>query len=124
MVWAITDTDYFFEDGQLLIRAGEAGLVTLGKLFAPGSPTPKMRGACQPVPLVSGSRRHACRLSIPTHIYYAKRQMMHGYQTLPLAEGLALAWFPSATSPALPTRCLQAKAGPLVVLPTGTILVC
>ena len=50
-------TDYFCKDGQLLIRDEEAGLVTLGKLFASGIPHPapylQTRGTCQPVPGVS-----------------------------------------------------------------------
>lgn len=90
---AIIHTDNFCEDGQLLIGDEEAGLVTLGKLFASGIPHPtpylQTRGTCQPVPGVSENPHHACYCSIPTHVCYSKRQMMHGCQASPRADGLA-----------------------------------
>lgn len=51
---AIIRTDYFCKDRQLLIGDEEAGLMTLGKLFASGIPHPapylQTRRICQPVP--------------------------------------------------------------------------
>lgn len=42
VVWAITHSDDFFQDGQLLPGPLEAGFLTLGQLFASGALTPRL----------------------------------------------------------------------------------
>lgn len=91
-VWAIIHTPCSFRDGQLLVGAGEAGFVTLGKLFASGSPASHLRTgrACQVVPGTSVSPRRTCCSSIPTHVCPERQRLMSGPPTWPRAERPAL----------------------------------